>query len=237
MEIRNKRIFLTMASLKCASKLAWSKVVFITLLQLAVAPQLLSAEDEQKNLGGFDRIFDPKVERREIDRDAIDKENWEIGGYYGIISIEDFGSSELVGARIAYHVTEDFFIETSYAKTEAGKTSFENLLGNIQFLPDGKREYINYDVALGFNLLPGEAFVGDELAFSSSMYIVVGLGATKFAGETHSTIMIGGGYRVLFTDWFAMHLTLRDHFYDTELTGVAKTVNDLEITTSFTIFF
>ncbi len=234
MENRNKRIFLNITS-----KVVWLRVLFLALLQLTVAPQLLSAEDEQKDLGGFDRIFDPKVERREIEREAIDTENWEIGGYYGIISIEDFGSSELVGIRVAYHVTEDFFIEMSYAKTEAGKTSFENLLGNIQFLllPDGKREYIDYDVALGFNLLPGEAFVGDELAFSSSMYLVVGLGATKFANETHSTIMIGGGYRVLFTDWFAMHLTLKDHFYDTELTGVAKTVNDLEISTSFTIFF
>ena len=90
---------------------------------------------------------------------------------------------------------------------------------------------------MGFNVLPGEGFIGEELAFTSSLYLLTGLGSTNFAGEQRSTIMIGGGYRVLFTDWFAMHLTLKDHFYDIELLGSAKTANDLEISTSFTIYF
>jgi outer membrane beta-barrel protein len=195
-----------------------------------------NGQDEKKS-DDLGSIFDPKVERREVEREAINTENWEIGGYYGIISIEDFGSNELVGARVAYHVTEDFFIEASYAQATAGFSSFERLNGNVTLLTPEQREYNQFNVGLGFNLLPGEGFIGDNLAFSSSLYLITALGSTDFAGEQRSTIMVGGGYRVLFTDWLAVHLTLKDHLYDIELLGTAKTASDLEISTSVTIYF
>src|SRR4051812_47620466 len=56
-------------------------------------------------------IIDPQVERRQIKRAQIDTEDFEIGAYYGILSIEDFESHAVYGARLAYHLTEDFFIE------------------------------------------------------------------------------------------------------------------------------
>ncbi len=233
MEIRIQRIFLTASKAVSRALLA---CLFAT--PLWVTPVYAAEKDPEEELsseGGS--IFNPQVERREVEREAIDTENWEIGAYYGIIGIEDFGSSELTGARIAYHVTEDFFIEGSYAQTTAGISSFERLNGNVVLLTDEQREYSHFNVSLGFNLLPGEGFIGEELAFTSSLYLLAGLGSTDFAGEQRSTIMVGGGYRVLFTDWFAMHLTLKDHFYDIELLGSSKTANDLEISTSFTIYF
>ena len=210
----------------------------LALCALAASSGLSAAqvEDVQAETSR-DKIFTPKVERREIDRDAIDTENWELGLYYGIISIEDFGSHELKGFRGAYHVTEDFFVELSYAQTKAGKTSFELLNGDVLLLADKQREYSHYNIALGFNVMPGEGFIGRDLAFTSSLYLLTALGSTDFAGDKRSTIMVGGGYRVLFNDWLAMHLTLKDHFYDTELLGISKRANDLEISTSFTIFF
>jgi outer membrane beta-barrel protein len=227
MEIRIQRIFLK-----------HTIAIFVALLLGGVAPFVASAESESDdNSSNGNGIFDPKVERREVEREAIDTENWEIGAYYGIISVEDFGSSELKGARIAYHVTEDFFVEGSYAQTTAGISSFERLNGNVVLLTDEQRKYSHFNVSLGFNVMPGEGFIGDSLAFTSSLYLLTGLGSTDFAGEQRSTIMIGGGYRVLFTDWFAVHLTLKDHFYDIELLGNTKTANDLEISTSFTIYF
>ena len=72
-----------------------------------------------KNLFGFSRdeapppsaeppgqVIDPQVERREIKEPAIDREDFEIGGYVGIMSIEDFGSNVSYGVRLAYHITE-----------------------------------------------------------------------------------------------------------------------------------
>ncbi|MBV1908653.1 MAG: outer membrane beta-barrel domain-containing protein [Kangiellaceae bacterium] len=232
MEIRIQRIFLKISKFIRAALVATILSSFISLPLLAAEK---NGENELADEGGS--IFDPLVERREVEREAIDTENWEIGAYYGIIGIEDFGSSELKGVRIAYHVTEDFFIEGSYAQTTAGLSSFERLNGNVVLLTDEQREYSHFNVSLGFNVLPGEGFIGDDLAFTSSLYLLTGLGSTNFAGEQRSTIMVGGGYRVLFTDWFAMHLTLKDHFYDIELLGSAKTANDLEISTSFTIYF
>jgi len=226
MEIRIQRIFL---KLFAASLVAFGASTAV--------PVLASEESDEESPNSSRRIFDPTVERREVEREAIDTENWEVGAYYGIISIEDFGSSELTGARIAYHVTEDFFIETSYAQTTAGLSSFERLNGNVVLLTPEQREYAHYNVSLGFNIFQGEAFLGSDLAFTSSLYLLTGLGSTDFAGEQRSTLMVGGGYRVLFTDWFAMHLTLKDHFYDIELLGSAKTANDLEISTGFTIYF
>ncbi len=228
MEIRIQRIFLNTKSYI----LTFAMVSFVSMGAMASEP-----DDEDDNSDSIGSIFDPKVERREVEREAIDTENWEIGPYYGVLSIEDFGTSELVGARIAYHVTEDFFVEASYAQSTAGLSSFERLNGNVVLLTDEQREYTHFNVGLGFNLLPGEGFIGDELAFTSSLYLLTGLGSTDFAAEQRSTIMIGGGYRVLFTDWLATHLTLKQHIYDIELLGSAKTASDMEISTSITIYF
>ena len=79
--------------------------------------------------------------------------------------------------------------------------------------------------------------MGRDLAFTSSFYFLTGLGSTEFAGDRRSTVVLGGGYQVLFNDWIAMHVTVKDSFYDIELLGSAKTANDLEISTGFTIFF
>ena len=51
-------------------------------------------------------IIDPQVERREIRRTRIDTEDFELGAYVGVLSIEDFESNVVYGARLAYHLTE-----------------------------------------------------------------------------------------------------------------------------------
>src|SRR5690606_32718994 len=75
-------------------------------------------------------IIDPQVERREIRRTRIDTEDFELGAYVGILSIEDFESNAVYGARLAYHLTEDFFLEGTVGHTQAGRTSYENLSGS-----------------------------------------------------------------------------------------------------------
>ncbi len=60
-------------------------------------------------------IIDPQVERREIKRTRIDTEDFELGAYVGVLSIEDFESNVVYGARLAYHLTEDFFLEAPSA--------------------------------------------------------------------------------------------------------------------------
>jgi hypothetical protein len=65
-----------------------------------IAPAQGEALDEA---AAQEPIINPQVERREIRRKRIDTEDFELGAYAGIMSIEDFESSTVVGARLAYH--------------------------------------------------------------------------------------------------------------------------------------
>ena len=48
------------------------------------------------------------------------------------------------------------FAEATLGSAKAGKTSYEDLSGSAQLLTDSERQYTYYDLALGWNALPGE---------------------------------------------------------------------------------
>ncbi len=123
------------------------------------------------------RVIEPEVARREIKVAKIDASNIELGGYYGSLSIEDFGTNAIWGANIAYHVTEDFFFQGSYGRSRAGKTSYEALGGNVQLLTPAQRRFTYYDLSLGYNIFPGEVYIGRNLAMNSALYVIGGIAA------------------------------------------------------------
>ena len=127
------------------------------------------------------QVVEPAVKRRDVEPAAIDTENFEAGAFVGTVSIEDFGSSLLYGARIAYHFTEDLFAEATVGSSEAGKTSYEELSGSAELLTDSERRFTYYDLALGWNALPGEVFFGGKRAMPSAVYFTLGAGSTTFA--------------------------------------------------------
>lgn len=182
-------------------------------------------------------IIDPQVERRQIRRARIDTEDFEVGAYVGILSIEDFESNAVYGARLAYHLTEDFFLEATLGRTQAGKTSYEALSGAAQLLTDSERDYTYYALSAGWNVLPGEVFVGRNRAYNSAFYLVAGIGSTKFGGDDRFTVNAGFGYRLLPTDWLAVHFDVRDHIFDIDLLGEKKIVNNLEAHLGLSVFF
>ena len=182
-------------------------------------------------------VIKPDLKREPIKPARIDTENFEAGFYVGILSIEDFESSSVVGARLAYHFSEDFFAEASYAQSRAGTTSFERLNGSVQLLSDAERDLSYYNLSFGFNILPGEAFVGSGKAFYTALYLIGGMGSTKFAGDDRRTLNYGFGYRFIFNDWLAGHLDVRDHIFDIDLLGSNKTTHNLEVSTGLTVFF
>jgi len=181
-------------------------------------------------------VIDPKIERRKVKTPKIAGSNFEFGAYGGILSIEDFGSNGVYGARLAYHVTESFFLEGSYGKSRGGKTSAENL-GGFQILSNNNRDYQYYALSAGWNALPGEIFVGENRAYNTALYLVMGAGDTKFGGDNRFTVNGGFGYRILLTNWLATHLHVRDYLYDSDLTGPKKVVNNLEASLGLSFFF
>jgi outer membrane beta-barrel protein len=182
-------------------------------------------------------VINPEVERREIKRARIDTEDFELGAYVGILSVEDFESNVVYGARLAYHLTEDFFLEGTVGTSRAGRTSYENLSGSADLLTDSQRDYTYYALSMGWNALPGEIFIGKNRAYNTAFYLVAGLGSTTFAGDDRFTVNGGFGYRVLPTDWLAVHFDVRDHVYDIDLLGEKKIVNNLEAHLGLSIFF
>jgi len=182
-------------------------------------------------------VVEPKVERREIKRPGIDTENFEAGVFAGTISIEDFGSSFVWGARLAYHFTEDLFAEARIGTAEAGRTSYEDLSGSVDLLDDDDRQLTYYDLSAGWNLLPGEAFLGGRRAMPQALYLTLGAGSTRFAGDDHFSVAVGAGYRLLVNDWIAVHATARDLVFETDLLGSTKTTHNLEFSLGLTAFF
>ena len=91
-------------------------------LQAAEPGETDNAEAELKP------VVQPEIKRQEFDEARIDTENFEVGPFIGLMSVEDFGTNAVYGARLAYHITEELFIEGSIGQTNAGETSFESII-------------------------------------------------------------------------------------------------------------
>ncbi|KZZ16076.1 outer membrane beta-barrel domain-containing protein, partial [Oleiphilus sp. HI0080] len=185
MEIRIKRFLLRL--IKCS------------FLATALFNSLLALADDERP------IIEPDVVPQKVDEALIDTENFEAGLFVGTINIEDFETSMLYGVRLAYHLSELFFLESNIGFAEGGETSFEKLSGNTRLLSDAEREYRFYNLGFGYNLFPGEAFFKSwfsdkTYAFNSNFYLLAGAGATDFAGDNRFTATFGAGYQVILND-------------------------------------
>jgi outer membrane beta-barrel protein len=182
-------------------------------------------------------IIDPQVQRRKIKTPKIKAKDFELGANFGALSIQDFGTNPIYGLRAAYHVTEDFFFEANVGRSTAGKTSFETLNGSLQLLTPAERRFTYYNLSLGYNFLPGEVYIGRNLAMNSSLYLIGGIGSTKFAGDQHFTVNFGAGYRVLPTDWLAIHIDMQNLVFQSDLLGKNKLTSNLGANIGATVFF
>jgi outer membrane beta-barrel protein len=214
------------------------RVLLLTGLVAATTGCSLFGRDDppMEDAGASAPVISPEVERRPIKTPKIDTEDFEITGYYGMISVEDFGSNPIYGARVAYHVSEGLFLEGTYAMAGDVDRSSVEVLDNIDLL-GSDRDYSYYDLAVGWNLLPGEVFLGKNHAFNSALYVIGGAGNTSFAGEDLFTLTFGAGYRVLATDSIALHFDVRDHLFDNDVTGEDKTTHNIEFNLGVSWFF
>jgi outer membrane beta-barrel protein len=186
-------------------------------------PPPLGSETEQTvTESSQEPVIDPQIERRTIKVPRIDHEDFEIGAYAGIL---------------AYHITEDFFLEVTFGQGKADTTSYERLAGGPRLLTDAEREYTYYALNAGWNALPGEIFIGKGRAYNTAFYLTVGMGFTEFAGDDRFTANAGVGYRVLVNRFIAAHFDFRDHLFDIDLLGQKKVAHNLEGSLGLTVFF
>ena len=180
-------------------------------------------------------VIEPEVERRKIKVAKIDRENFEIGGFFGVMNVEDFSANQDYGLRFAYHISEDFFTEATVGQTTVGRNAAE-IFFNFD-LTRAERQFTYYDLSFGYNILPGEVFVGRNRAFNSALYVTAGVGGTRFAGDDQFTLALGVGYRMLVNDWLALHIDVRDHAYRSTLLGLAKVAHNVDANIGLTVFF
>lgn len=222
MEIRIKRFLLSLSKVCCFGALLITSFV--------------AQADEDRP------IIEPDVKPQKVDEALIDTENFEAGLFFGTINIEDFETSMLYGVRLAYHLSESFFLESNVGFADGGETSFEKLSGNTQLLSESEREYRFYNVGFGYNIFPGEAFMKSwfsdtTYAFNTNFYLLAGAGATDFAGDNRFTATFGAGYQILLNDAFSMSVVFREHLYDIDVLGEEKTSINTELSAGLSVFF
>lgn len=215
---------------------SWSQRIVLGLLLACFACSAYAAEDEDDSARVLKDIISPDIERRRIEEDKIDQEFIEVGFYAGVISVEDFGSNDVLGARLAMHVMEFVFIEANAGASELNETSYETLSGETRLLSDEERKLNYYNLSIGLNVLPGEVYIG-PWAFHNHFYLVGGAGNTLFADNEYFTYHFGGGFRLYATDWVALRMDVRNHIMAHDLFGEEKQIQNLETHLGLTLFF
>ena len=206
-------------------------ISFLALTMPATRLAAQSDEDESTNL------IEPQIERVEFDESQIDSYDFELSIYGGVLAMEHFDTNPVVGLKLGYHVSEDFFVQGSYGKSDVGETSFERLSGGAPLLSDSERDVEYYLFSIGFNLLPGEAFLTDSTTLNTVLYVSGGMGVTEFAGDDRSTIALAVGYRTIFIDALSVDVEMRDLIFDLDIFGEDETTHNIELTVALNLFF
>ncbi|MEP7298450.1 MAG: outer membrane beta-barrel domain-containing protein [Burkholderiales bacterium] len=198
----------------------------------AAGTMAFAADPPPKN----DQVVVPEVDRRDITVPKFPSNDFEIGAFVGTYATQNFGTSAVGGLRLGYHITEDFFVESVYAMTKVSDASFRQVLPGGVF-PNEKEKLTYYNISFGYNVLPGEVFIGSRRAKPSQLYLIGGVGSTKFDQQRRPTYNLGFGFRVYLIDSLALQVDMRDHIYSLDLLGKRQSTQNLELTGGLTFNF
>jgi outer membrane beta-barrel protein len=215
----------------------------LTLLCAALAAATASAQQSQSQ-GQSDsaakpaneQVIVPQIDRRDVKLPRFPSNDFEAGVFVGRYATQNFGSANVKGLRLGYHVTEDVFFEGAYGRSKASDELFRQILPGGIFV-NGTEPLTYYNLSVGFNVLPGEAFFGRNTAKASAAYLIAGLGSTKFDQQRRQTINLGFGIRLFIKDWVAVQADVRDHIFSLDLLGKRKSTQNPEITGGLMFFF
>lgn len=203
---------------------------------LAPAAPVLAQTGQAQNQPPNEQVIEPAVPRRDVRVPKIPNNDFIVGAFLGTYSSESFGANFVYGARLGYHITEDFFVEALYGTTKVSDENFRQILPGGVF-PEAEEKLDYYNLSVGYNILPGEVFFGSRYAKASALYVIAGVGSTKFLEQTKQTVNFGLGLRVFVKDWAAIQVDFRDHIYSLDLLGQRKSTQNLELTAGATFFF
>lgn len=176
----------------------------------------------------------PQVQRRDVKLPRLPSRDFELGAFAGSYSVQGFEAVAVAGLRAGYHITEDFFVQASFGQAKVNDDTFQKIFAGTVLASD-KLSY--YNVSLGYNVMPGEVFFGRDTAKASSVYLIAGVGSTRFNDRRHQTLNFGAGIRLFLRDWAAVQVDMRDHIFSDDLLGTRRRNNNLEFSGGITFFF
>ena len=212
-------------------------------IALAVATSSLSftslaarAADATPASKGDDQVIVPDIDRRDVHLPKFPSNDIEIGLFGGTYTTDNFGTSGVGGMRLGYHITEDFFVEGSLGFSRVSDKAFRQVLPGGIFAT-GVDTLRYRELSLGYNIFPGEIFLGRKTAKAAAIYIIGGLGTTSFDQQRSQTFNYGMGARVFLKDWCAVRFDVRDHVFTYDLLGRRTTSHNPELTTGLSFLF
>lgn len=211
-----------------------------TLFATATGARAADEKDTKADKPANEQVIVPQVDRRDVKVPKIPSNDFELGLFTGTYATQNFGSNSVSGVRLGYHVTEDFFVEGAYGQTKVSDEAFRQILpGGIFISAEEKLKY--YNLSIGYNVLPGEVFIGRNWAKTSALYIIGGIGNTSlrigFDNQRKQTFNFGFGARVFLADWAALQIDMRNHMFELDLLGKRQRTQNLEMTLGATFFF
>jgi len=184
-----------------------------------------------------EQVVVPQVDRRDVKVPRLPSNDFEIGLFYGTYATQNFGTSAVKGVRLGYHITEDVFVEGALGQSHVSDSAFRQILPGGGIFPQPREKLSYYNIAAGFNVMTGEAFFGKNTAKASALYLIGGVGSTKFFDQTKQTYNFGWGTRLLFNDYVAVQVDMRDHIYSIDLLGKRQSTQNIEMTLGLTVYF
>jgi len=143
--------------------------VFFFIMNFCIG--VVQAEEERSplfDLSGATPALTPNIDRRDFSVPNIDTENFEIGVYYGIVSVESFGANFVKGVNASFFAPEDFFLTANASFSSIDDRAYRQYV--TYFGESGTRDVTEYSLLLGWNVMPGEFFWIDKQAFTKEFY-------------------------------------------------------------------
>ena len=212
-----------------------NKIILAGLTTLALLGNS-SAFAQTSSRPDANQVVVPEVERRDIKLPKFPSKDISVGLFAGTYATQNFGAAAVVGGRLGYHITEDWFVEGTLGQSKISDEAFRQVLPGGIFVNE-KEKLSYYSVSAGYNLLPGEVFPTAKRAKATAIYLVAGVGSTRFNEQRSQTVSFGLGGRLLLTDRAAVQFDMRDHVFSLDLLGKRQSTHNLELTGGFTYYF
>jgi len=206
------------------------------LLTTALATPLALAQAPAEQKPANEQVIEPKVERRDVKLPSFPSKDFEFGLFGGTYATQNFGASAVGGLRVGYHISEDIFVEGVLAQTKVSDDTFRRILPGGVFA-QRKETLRYYNLSVGYNVLPGEVFIGSNRAKATAIYVIGGVGSTNFVDQKRQTFNLGLGVRLMLADRWALQVDMRDHIFSLDLLGKRQNTQNLELTGGLTFFF